>query len=865
MPFVSYSFPSADDIRKPAEAAMENMETSNLVVYVGNLAQVLADETAPTDIRSLAGITLKNCASARSSIRKKELAARWLSQDSNLRHQIHVILLNTLNSPVKEVRNASSLAVAAFAAIELPHNQWTDLISVLVQAISNQVENVDFVCACFNSIGYIIDALDVPLDAESINCVLNAIFTAVQPKMPAAIIHSAIRALCNSIPNCSESFKKDDEARMIMGMIVGVFAIDSEDIQDVAWQCLVQIASQYYETSNALLMFMDNIYQLSIAAISQVSAKPRPAVQALEFWITLAEVESDISYEIETSGEEDRPFFKFCAQACSKSLIETVCRVLLFQPEDPDDDDWCAASAAGLCLVTLVQLLGADIVHALLKVSTPASLEHADWRVREAATLVFGCLMESERFPEDIRLADLENYASFILSLFNDGSPHVRNTAVWTVSQICKYNINFLDNLHQQLGERLLSCLTSGEVKPAAYACIAINEIAEQFQPDKLTPFVTPFMNALLVLSDQHVETKLLAGAFEAISQLVKNCPEEMSAFITGLLPRFTQKLNELNNSSSIQHDASEELSALQGLVCGTLESIVASIQWEQFSGYADTLMGTLLTVMKSKSSIVHEEALLCIGQVARKAGLSFERYMETFCPILVETFSHVDELQLIQTALMTVSTLAASFESNFAPHAATLFSALEGVMLSPAIDKEAKLLGFDAYVDFALALGHKFEPFLPNAMQTISQAASIALWNPSLGDDLYEYCEKLTGHLIQCFIGFTTALCADNAAHLLGPYAEYMVQFALAVTQHAEQDEAQLAAVCDFFADIVSYAFDVSPTFYQFIFNSPLSGYLATKDFRSRSANKSLKRAKAVYQSFLQKGQIKAASNGQL
>jgi hypothetical protein len=54
-----------------------------------------------------------------------------------------------------------------------------------------------------------------------------------------------------------------------------------------------------------------------------------------------------------------------------------------------------------------------------------------DWRLRDAATLAFGCIMEG---PNVAKVLDIvRSGLPFLLQALNDSSPAVKNTTAWTI------------------------------------------------------------------------------------------------------------------------------------------------------------------------------------------------------------------------------------------------------------------------------------------------------------------------------------------------------------------------------------------------------------------------------------------------
>ena len=67
--------------------------------------------------------------------------------------------------------------------------------------------------------------------------------------------------------------------------------------------------------------------------------------------------------------------------------------ILTKQEEDPEDDEWIPAKAAGVCILLLAQCCrDAVIEHTLVFITT--NFNHENWHYREAAVMALGSILE---------------------------------------------------------------------------------------------------------------------------------------------------------------------------------------------------------------------------------------------------------------------------------------------------------------------------------------------------------------------------------------------------------------------------------------------------------------------------------------
>lgn len=146
-------------IRARAEAELVNLLSSNPTEYLLTLSKTLLDAATPVHLRTSAGLAIKNTLSSRDNATQLELNNRWLNNlDQQTRQIIKSNSLQTLADASKNARQTAAQVIAAIASIELPLNQWNDLISTLLECMNNQ-SNEGLRQATLQTIGYVCEAI----------------------------------------------------------------------------------------------------------------------------------------------------------------------------------------------------------------------------------------------------------------------------------------------------------------------------------------------------------------------------------------------------------------------------------------------------------------------------------------------------------------------------------------------------------------------------------------------------------------------------------------------------------------------------------------------------------------------------------
>ncbi len=270
--------------------------------YLATLVQELANESAQGHIRAAAGIALKNAFTSREFARQTAVQAKWLNETSqDTKSRVKELAVQTLASANAQAGQAASQVVAAIAAIELPRNQWPDLMHTLVRNVSEGTQHLKQ--SSLTTIGFICESQEQEL-RNSLVAHSNAILTAVvqgarKEEQSVDVRLAAITALGDSLEFVGNNFKHEGERNYIMQVVCEATQADDSRIQQGAFGCLNRIMALYYENMRC---YMEKaLFGLTILGMK--SDDEDVAKLAVEFWSTVCEEE----IAIEDDNAQVRP------------------------------------------------------------------------------------------------------------------------------------------------------------------------------------------------------------------------------------------------------------------------------------------------------------------------------------------------------------------------------------------------------------------------------------------------------------------------------------------------------------------------------------------------------------------------------
>ncbi|KAI9332514.1 armadillo-type protein [Obelidium mucronatum] len=778
------------------------------------LGQELSSEASPVDIRRSAGLAMKNALSAKDDGIRAEFTIRWLQMDLQVRGQIKEGLLATLSSPISLTGFAAAQVIAAIGAIELPQNQWPDLIAILVhnvKAVDNNTKE-----ATLQAIGFICETIDPIVLQDVSNLILTAVVQGARKEESNQKVRlAALKALWNSLEFVKKNFEHEGERNYIMQIVCEGTVSPEEDVQVAAFECLVKIVQLYYEK---MPMYMSQaLYGLTIDGMQ--SSSERVAMQSVEFWSTLCEEEAAITQrnQIDESNGEQPEFVNYdFARPIGQKLVSVLLFLLTKKEDDEDEDEWNISMAAATCLSLLATVFEDDIVGLVLP-WVQTHLQSPDWKFREGAVMAFGSILDG---PKTTTLSPIvEQALPFLINMMKDTKIQVKDTTAWTLGRISEMLTPETIKPDQLLA--LVSVVVAGlndQPRVAANCAWCIINLAEHMSGDEtdvntypLSPYFDGLITSLLtsVNEKSNHEANLKATVYEAIATLVSTCAKDCFGTVEKLA---NEMLNKLNGTIAMQREivSQDDRTALQELqanICSVLTNIIRRMSG-MISPIADSIMMCVLNILASshRSSTVLEDAFIVISALSSAVEGDFVRYMNDFNPHLLRALQNPQDHQLSAIAVGLIGDICRSLNEQILPFCREYMTFLVENLKSPVLDRSVKPSILSCFGDIAIAIAGEFEPFIEPVMQIIDEAIKMVLAMPVTDDRTYDqidYANLLREGIVEAYVGITQGLAAGQKAHFLGNYVERMFRFMETIQNDVEHSETVATTMAGLIGDL--------------------------------------------------------------
>lgn len=278
----------------------------------------LANEEAQGPVRAAAGIALKNAFTAREYALQRELQDKWLQVDPDTRKRVKDLTLQALSSNNNQAGQTAAQVISSIAAIELPRDQWPELMPALVRNVGEGTDHLKQ--ASLTTLGFICETQDAELRQSLVqhsNAILTAVVQGARKEEPNLEVRlAAIDALGNSLEFVDSNFKNEGERNYIMQVICEATQAGDSRIQQGAFGCLNRIMSLYYD----LMRFYMEKALFGLTIMGMKSEEEDVAKLAVEFWSTVCEEE----VAIEDDNAQVRRFFLNTLEPTKEGILLTT-------------------------------------------------------------------------------------------------------------------------------------------------------------------------------------------------------------------------------------------------------------------------------------------------------------------------------------------------------------------------------------------------------------------------------------------------------------------------------------------------------------------------------------------------------------
>ncbi|CAE7136761.1 unnamed protein product [Rhizoctonia solani] len=807
------SFSADAALRHDAESKLEALARDDLPTFMATLMPELVNEGNALPVRNAAALNIKNAIVAKDANRQQELNERWLALPLDTRTGVKHAAMATLASPQHRAGSFAAQVVSAIAAIEVPNDQWPDLITQLL-AFASDASNGGLRMNALTAIGQICEVVPPSSLSSRSNEILTAVVQGARREEPSAEVQgAAITALLNSLEFIRDNFEREGERNYLMQVVCEATQSEHHPVQVGAFECLVKIMSLYYDKMG---FYMERaLFGLTVVGMKNPDEKV--ALQAVEFWSTVAEEEIELKMEeaeaMEYGDLPERENKKFATTALN-DIVPVLLQLLTQQEEDADEDEWNISMAAGTCLALLAQAVDDAIVPVVLPF-IETNIKHDDWHLREAAVMVFGSILEG---PDPAVLAGLVGQAlPVLIDMMSDTNAAVKDTTAWTLGRICELLVGSV-NIESQLQSLVTALVIGLEDRPRVIAnsCWALMSLAEQLSPEPgpdgqpaptstLSPYYQGIVDKLLAVTEKPTnESNFRTAAYEALNAYIANASADNFGAVSQITLTVLQRMETLLNIQNelLNIDDRSNWAELQSNFCSVIISVIRKMGG-QVRPLADRIMTLTLRLVQAagKQSTILEDGFLVVGTMSSALGPDIQPYLEAFLPIIVTALKNHEDAALCTVCIGTIGDISRALQERTVQYAAAFVSLLLESLQSQVMGRNVKIQVLACFGDVALSIGPEFAPYLETAMTVLKQAGEIQP-NP-LDYEMVDYVAQLREGILDAYVGIVAGFKSADKPEPLLPYVQTMLGLCARALSDEERPDTIVRAAFGLIGDL--------------------------------------------------------------
>ena len=306
--------------------------------------------------------------------------------------------------------------------------------------------------------------------------------------------------------------------------------------------CLAEIIRLYYNHIDANISeITDLTFKIMKEDCEEVGTL------AIEVWCSICEEE----IELKKNGEECKNY----VETIFKDLLELMLNLLNDEHIDEDDENstWNRSTAAGCCLHLMAQNVGDAIIKDVIFFVEGKIGEGSTWQDKYFGLLALGAILQGP--SKESLLSVLAPAMGVILSLFEDQSRKVRETAAWFFSKVAQNHAELLatEDFFPTFYKYVMNGLKD-EVKVACNSASIVTELAKSLKPvygqnrNILSNYYPELIENIVECSyrkdevkhyDGRSENKITVAGFDALYSLFENAPPDTEPLLLKSLEHF--------------------------------------------------------------------------------------------------------------------------------------------------------------------------------------------------------------------------------------------------------------------------------------------------------------------------------------
>ena len=730
-------------------------------------------------------------------------------------------LMESLASEEQEVRQSSSLAIAALAKVEIPKG-W-NVINVLYNTSNH--ENANYRITSLLTFTNIVDFMGARLKQDEINIILGAYTNNMDLKLHQKVLYQAVHGIYNIIPFVEKNFNNEAQREFIINSLNNIMDINyikqsglDENVQKEILITYIQIMKYY--TINMTKSF-SKIAEISFRYFhnnNQVLS-----ALSLEIWCTICDKEQECKTNLITSNYQD-------------TLNNGIIRIIQERNFKSFDlgDEWDSIKASTALISCLVLSGNKKVLDKMLSYISECLnnelLQKSETNfetltneekikslfIKQNAFLIYRGVLSFQELDPDIIMSSLQKIIS---ELNNKNILPIGVSIAKCLVIICKVHFNLINEkkgLFNDFFEQILHLIEIhiNDKEVEYYLLYVVKYIFINANPEYFNNYLTNILTILMQIAyakgSYNKDCNLASTSLFLTSRIIDICinTEEnkkiIQEFFAKIYTLFEESLDfKYFNDLEEQYCFQNGIISIISSCCGG-ESLKITMNQIQIKCVFNLIEKCIL----QRKSLFYE-AIMVIGNLSYFGWDLFSNINEKAMNYLLLSLDDKQDFELCYQGLIAADDIIRNLGNENIILIPKIVEKMRKIIRDSDTPRGLKIKCFPLYNDIFLLLDKSFGEYLGEAMQLIMDGMSISMEPPNkeTDKDTKEYFDEFREKIVELLSGVFFFLSEQKQTNAISPYIVDFIKYLSKIVQpDFNPNNNLLSEVGGLLADLYNY-----------------------------------------------------------
>ena len=776
---------SPDNIlRRSGEQELIIYTNKNYYQTLTECCNIIVTNESPTAIRQFSGTFLKYIFSQDSFI------DQWNNFSKDQREFVKNSLMASLASEKQDIRQTSSLAIAALAKIEVSKG-WK-VIDVLYN--TSHHENDNYRITSLLTFTNIIDFMGFKLTQEEINLILGAFTNNMDLKLNQKIIHQSVLGIFNIIPFIEKNFKNEAQRNYIVNSLNNIMDINYINKVNLKEEVQRDVLKTYRSIMKYYTKYMTNNFaQMAEISLRYFHNKNQIlSTLSIEIWCTICDIEQEYKTNFITSKYQD-------------TLNNGIIRIIQErEPQFDFGDDWIPVKASVALITCLVLSKNKKVLEKMLAFISECLnnelLQKSEINfnnltkeekikalmIKQNAFLIYRGLLPFPDLDPEIIMSSLQKIIS---ELKNNNSFIIGESIGTCLVIICKFHFRLINNsqkIFEQFFEEILQLMdyhVSNKIIEF-YLLYALKNIFLNSNVEYFNKYLSNIIAILLKIAyDKNSYDKdrnLTLLSMFLIGKIIQICEDTeenrkiIELFFARLYTLFQESL-EAQRFNSLQ-----EQQSYQDNIISVISSCCGEYQKIQMNATQLKCVFDLIDKTIQQRKELFPEAIIALGSFAYFGWDLFSNINEQAMNYILISLEDKSDFSLCFQGLLAADDIIRSVGNENVALIPKIVDKMQKIIKDQNTPRGLKIKCFLLYHDIFLIQDKCIGEYLGEVMELLVNGMSTSIEPPNkeMEKETIEYLDEFREKIVELLTGVFMFLSEQNQTNVFSPYIDGFVKY---------------------------------------------------------------------------------------